>query len=27
LDEQEYDKIFVVTFSRLGDGKVTVIQY
>lgn len=27
LDENEYDKMFVVTFSKLGDGKVTVIKY
>jgi broad specificity phosphatase PhoE len=27
LDEEEYDKMFVVTFSELGNGNVTVIKY
>lgn len=27
MDEEEYDKVFVVTFSEVGKGKVTVFTY
>lgn len=27
LDDQEYDKIFIVSCTKVGDGKVVVIKY
>ncbi len=27
LDEEEYDKVFIVTFSELGKGNVTILSY